>query len=212
MLILQPGSDTGTAACLHNIFSLHPLFNSTLYLRMMKILQSFLLGSLLAQFTAAVNDNLPQCNGQDKDEYAFYTANIVLASVDPAYHCSELQLTTLGFLIQDIVDEVEGIMPEYKNEYIRTILCPLPKAEDDKGRQKLLLDSKVQNENIFDSSQCDLAVQRKRYCWAIYVITNFITNKNHYHNYRSEKILIISDIMTKRPKTVTRTIITTHER
>jgi hypothetical protein len=129
----------------------------------MKILQSFLLGSLLAQFTAAVNDNLPQCNGQDKDEYAFYTADIVLASVDPAYQCSELQLTTLGFLIQDIVDEVEGIMPEYKNEYIRTILCPLPKAEDDKGRRKLLLDSKVQNENIFDSSQRDLTVQRKRY-------------------------------------------------
>jgi hypothetical protein len=51
----------------------------------------------------------------------------------------------------------------------------------------------------------------KDICWAIYVITNFITNKNHYHNYRSEKIIIISDIMTKRPKTVTRTIITTHE-
>jgi hypothetical protein len=48
-------------------------------------------------------------------------------------------------------------------------------------------------------------------CWAIYVITNFITNKTSYHNYRSEKILIISDIMTKRPKSVTRTIITTHE-
>jgi hypothetical protein len=49
-----------------------------------------------------------------------------------------------------------------------------------------------------------------RFCWAIYVIMNFITNKNHYRNYRSEKITIISDIMTKRPKTVTRTIITTH--
>jgi hypothetical protein len=40
-------------------------------------------------------------------------------------------------------------------------------------------------------------------CWTIYIIMNVITNKNHYHNYRSEKIIIISDVMTKIPKTVT---------
>ena len=107
----------------------------------MRILQTLLLGTLLARFAAAQlekrelqNDNLPQCTGKDKEEYAFYTAEIVLAAVDPAYMCSDLQLTTLGFLIQDIVDEVEGIMPEYKNEYIRTILCPLPKTKRKKKR------------------------------------------------------------------------------
>jgi hypothetical protein len=52
--------------------------------------------------------------------------------------------------------------------------------------------------------------KNKRRCWTIYVITNFITNKNHYHNYRSETQVFFSDTMTKRPKTVTRTIITTH--
>jgi hypothetical protein len=50
---------------------------------------------------------------------------------------NELDLETIGILIQNVISEVEERMPEYEGEYLDTTLCPLPESNTTRRLQKV---------------------------------------------------------------------------
>lgn len=59
-------------------------------------------------------------------EVQFYDVAIEISPLPDA--CSEQDLISIGFLIQDVILEVEHRMPEYKEEYMTTDVCAKPEA------------------------------------------------------------------------------------
>lgn len=95
---------------------------------------SFASGQLIPDRHLSNND-LPPCKGNDF-EYDFYTVDASIRGLEN--ECNEVQLTAIGALIQDIISETELVMPEYKREYMKALVCLFAQEEEDKERRLLL--------------------------------------------------------------------------
>lgn len=108
-----------------------------------QLLVAILLASLLSLTVAAESDpslstqDLPEC--EFDTEVQFYTADIDVLQLPEA--CSEgFHLSTIGFILQDVVSDVEERMPKYKEEESNTLVCPFPdEVQDEHGTRRLEL-------------------------------------------------------------------------
>jgi hypothetical protein len=67
-------------------------------------------------------ENLPDCHVDTID--LFFNANFTIEST------SEADFVYLGLLLEQIVDELEQEYPSFKQEYIKTSICPVPIVEN----------------------------------------------------------------------------------
>jgi hypothetical protein len=77
-----------------------------------------LAAALVPPFIAAAKGKgqLPKC--EFDTEIQFYNADIDVLDLPDS--CNDSDLINIGFIIQDVVDEVEARMPDYREEYMTT--------------------------------------------------------------------------------------------
>lgn len=66
---------------------------------------------------------LPEC-GAGNIEVQFFNAYIDIENLPPS--CNSRNLIDIGFLIQDVVEEVDGLVPLFREEKMLTTVCPFP--------------------------------------------------------------------------------------
>lgn len=106
----------------------------------MKILQHLLLvASLqLSHSALASSDDLPEC--EFDTQVQFYNVDIDVLNLPE--NCRDPDLINIGFITQDVVDETEEKMPDYREEYMSTLVCPFPdEVAEGRRRRRRQLDT-----------------------------------------------------------------------
>lgn len=106
-------------------------------------------------------DALPRC--EFDTEIQFYNLEISLLDLPDLCTDDLHHMNTIGVFIQDVVDEVEDRMPEYKEERSVTLVCPF--AEEVKGQHRVLKESSFRpagERNLATTSTTTTTNKRRR--------------------------------------------------
>lgn len=87
--------------------------------------------------------DLPEC--ENDTEIQFYNAKIGIMELTES--CTDPDLFTIGFLIQDVVEDVESRMPRYREESMQTEICPFPQETETEERRMLKENGKILSYN-----------------------------------------------------------------
>jgi len=89
----------------------------------------------LTSIAYATSNDLPKC--EFDTEIQFYNAEIDILDLPEACY-DDNNLMTIGFIIQDVVWDVEDRLPRFKEETSRTKVCPFPEEVEERRNRRLL--------------------------------------------------------------------------